>query len=217
MKPISKGARIDEFITITPEEIPTHLKRGKAYLAAGRREEALKEFGSILKVAPGNMETRVWMQKARQAMAKPEEAPLAEREKPEYCVYMVMGVVSYRLCTSDYNCLSCEFEKQMEARIAAGEAEVIEALERYKSLPGKQKFCRYALKGNVSYRLCSRVIDCATCEFNQMIEDAFQQQLIQRQEALHNKEQGWWWHYWDLNSMSQNKGEEVIKHGSRTH
>jgi len=196
MKPTSEKAKVDEFITITPEEIPTHLKRGKAYLAAGRRREAFKEFSSILKVAPGNMETRVWMQKARQAMAKPEEAPLAEEEKAEYCVYMVMGVISYRLCTSDYNCLSCDFDRQMQERIAAGEAEVIEALERFKSLPGKQILCRYALKGNVSYRLCSRHLQCETCEFNQTIEDGLQHQLIQRQEASRSKQQNWWWHYW---------------------
>jgi len=196
MKPISKKAKVDEFITITPEEIPVHLKRGKAYLAAGRRREAVKEFGAILKVAPGNMETRIWMQKARQAMAKPEEAPLAEEEKPKYCVYMAMGMVSYRLCTSDYNCFGCEFDRQIEERIAVGEAELIEALERYKSLPGKQRFCRYTLKGNISYRLCSQVLQCGTCEFCQNMEDAFQQQLMQRQEALRSKEQGWWWPYW---------------------
>lgn len=196
MKPIPKGAKVDEFITITPEKIPVHLKRGKAHLAAGRRREALKEFRSILKVAPGDMETRVWMQKAKGAMAKPEEAPLAEEEKPEYCVYMAMGVASYRLCTSDYNCLSCDFDQQMQEKITRGEAEVIEALERYKSLPGKQRFCHYALKGNVSYRLCSRFLECVTCEFSQTMEDAFQQQLIERQEALLSKEQSWWWHYW---------------------
>ncbi len=203
MKPISEKAKVKEFITITPEEIPTHLKRGKAHLAAGRCGEAFKEFGSILKVAPGNIETRVWMLKARQAMAKPAEAPLAEEEKAEYCVYMAMGVVTYRLCTSDYNCLSCDFDRQMQDRIAAGDAEVTEALERFKSLPGKQVLCRYALKGSVSYRLCSRHLECATCEFNQMTEDAFQQQLVQRQEALHSKEQNWWWHYWGQSVTSQ--------------
>jgi hypothetical protein len=203
MKSIQKEAKVKEFITITPEEIPAHLKQGKAYLVAGLCREAFKEFSSILKVAPGNIETRVWMQKARQAMAKPEEAPLAEEEKPEHCVYMVMGVVTYRLCTSDYNCLSCEFDRQMQERIAAGEAGVIEALERFKSLPGKQMFCRYALKGNVSQRLCSRHLQCETCEFNQTIEDGLQQQLVQRQEALHSKEQGWWWHYWGQSVTSQ--------------
>jgi len=189
-------AKVKEFIAITPEEIPAHLKRGKAYLAAGHRRKAFKEFGSILKVAPGNMETRVWMQKAREAIAKPAESPLAEEAKPEYCVYMAMKMVSYRLCTSDYNCLSCEFDRQIEERIAAGEAELIEALERFKSLPGNQRFCRYALKGNVSYRLCSRFLQCENCEFSQKMEDAFQQQLIERQEALRSKEQGWWWPYW---------------------
>lgn len=200
MKPIlketKKETKVGEFITITPEEIPAHLKRGKAHLAAGRRREALKEFSSILMVAPGNMETRLWMRKVKEAMAKPEAAPLAEEEQPEYCVYMAMGIVSYRQCTIDYNCLSCEFDRQIEERIAAGEAEIIEAMERYKSLPGKQRFCRYALKGNVSYRLCSRFLQCENCEFNQNMEDAFQQQLMQRQEALCNKEQHWWWHYW---------------------
>ena len=197
MKPITKKAKVDEFITITPQEIPAYLKRGKAHLAAGRRREALREFGSILKVAPGNMETRVWMQKAKEAMARPEEAPLTEGAKPKYCVFMVMKVVDYHLCISDYNCLGCEFDRQMQERIDGGDAELIEALERFKSLPGGQRFCRYSLKGNVSYRLCSRILECTTCEFCQMMEDAFQQQLIQRQEALHSKEQGWWWHYWD--------------------
>ena len=196
MEPEIKGTNIGQFIAIAPEEIPAHLKQGKGLLVAGRREEAFKEFSSILKVAPGDMETRVWMQKARVAMAKPEQAPLVEEEKPGDCVYTAMGVVADRQCTSDYNCLSCDFEKQMQQRIAAGEADIIEALDRYKSLPGKQKFCRYALKGNVSYRLCSRFLNCENCEFSQMMEDAFQQQLIQRQEALHNKQQNWWWPYW---------------------
>lgn len=196
MEPELKDTKLGQFIAIAPEEIPAHLKMGKEYLAAGRRREALTEFGSILKVAPGDMETRVWMQKARAAAAKPEPAPLVEEEKPGDCVYTAMGLVADRQCTSDYNCLSCDFDRQIQERIEAGEAELVEAMERFKSLPGKQKFCRYALKGNVSHRLCSRFLNCENCEFSQMMEDAFQQQLIQRQEALSSKQQNWWWPYW---------------------
>jgi len=196
MEPERKDARVSELIAIAPEEIPAHLKLGKTHLAAGQRGEALKEFGSILKVAPGNMETRVWMQKARETMAKPEQAPIVEEGKPGDCVYTAMGVVTDRQCTSDYNCLSCEFDQQLQERIAAGEANIIEALERYKSLPGNQKFCRYALKINISYRLCSRNLECTSCEFNQMMEDASQQQLVQRQDAMQSKQQNWWWSYW---------------------
>lgn len=196
MKTATKRARVDQVITITPREIPAGLKRGKDHLAAGQYKEAIKYFSCILKIDPANMETRVWMQKAKQALAQPEEATTVEAEKPHYCVYMMMKVVDYRLCTSDYNCYGCEFDREMQERAEAGETEIIEALERYKSLPGNQRFCRYSLKGNVSFRLCSRVIDCATCEFNQMIENVFEHQTIQRQKALRTKEQGWWWDYW---------------------
>lgn len=195
MKTTTKQAKGDQFIKITPQEIPAYLKRGKAHLAAGQPKEAVIDFGSILKIAPANMETRVWMQKAKQALARPKEAP-TEAEKPNYCVYMMMKVVDYRLCTSDYNCLGCEFDRQMQERAESGETEIVEALERYKSLPGGQRFCRYSLKGNVSFRLCSRLIDCTTCEFNQMIESVFEHQLVHRQRALCRKEQGWWWDYW---------------------
>jgi len=55
-----------------------------------------------------------------------------------------------------------------------------------------QRLCRYALKGDVSYRICSRLFKCATCEFGQMMEDAMQQKLAKlqaRREALLRKEQ----------------------------
>jgi len=93
----------------------------------------------------------------------------------------------------------------MQEKMAAGETpELDEALARFKELPGSQRLCRYALKGDVSYRLCTRLFQCATCEFGQMMDDALQQQLAQRvaelaarQEALRKKEQSWWWSYWD--------------------
>ena len=196
MKSATKKAKVGQFITITPQEIPAYLKRGKTHLAAGQCKEAIKYFGCILKIAPGNMETRVWMRKAKQALARPKEATAAEAEKPNYCVYMMMKVVDYRLCTCDYNCYGCEFDREMQERAEAGENEIVEALERFKSLPGGQRFCRYSLKGNVSFRLCSRLIDCTTCEFNQMVENVFEHQLVHRQKALRTKEQGWWWDYW---------------------
>lgn len=195
MKTATKQAKVDQFIKITPQEIPAYLKRGKAHLAAGQPKEAVIDFGSILKIAPANMETRVWMQKAKQALTRPGEAPV-EAEKANYCVYMMMKVVDYRLCTCDYNCYGCDFDRQMQESAEAGDTEIVEALERYKSLAGGQRFCRYSLKGNVSFRLCSRLIDCVTCEFHQMIENVFAHQTIHRQEALRTKEQGWWWDYW---------------------
>ena len=81
----------------------------------------------------------------------------------------------------------------MQEKMASGATpELDQAVERFKELPGSQRLCRYALKGDVSYRICSRLFKCATCEFGQMMEDAMQQKLAKlqaRREALLRKEQ----------------------------
>jgi len=194
-------AKVEEAIAIAPEEIPVHLKQGKDHFDAGRYGEALKEFEAILSIAPGNIETRVWIRKTREALATPkveaviegEAAPAAEEVKPKECVWMKMGLVSYRLCTRDYDCLTCEFDQMMQEKMASGETpELDQALERFKELPGNQRLCRYAIKGDVSYRLCTRTFQCATCEFGQMMEDTLQRKLAKlaaRREALLKKEQ----------------------------
>ncbi|GAI11547.1 unnamed protein product [marine sediment metagenome] len=94
---------------------------------------------------------------------------------------MKMGLVDYRLCTQNYDCLTCEFDQMMQEKMAAGKTpELNQALERFKELPGSQRLCRYAFKGDVSYRVCTRLFQCATCEFAQMMEDAVQQKLANR-------------------------------------
>ena len=197
--PVIEEERVEKIIAITREEIPGHLEQGKTYFGASHYMEALREFQSILNIAPGHMETRVWIQKTKEALAEPKtgiaEAGVAVEEavKPKECLWSRMGVVSYRICTRDYDCLTCEFDQTMQDKIAAGEApELDEALERLKELPGPQRICRYALKGDVSYRLCSRLFQCATCEFGQSMQDALEQKLTKlaaRREALHKKEE----------------------------
>ena len=69
-----------------------------------------------------------------------------------------MGIVSYRLCTSDYDCLTCEFDQVMQEKMGNGETpEPDVALERFKELPANQRFFRSTLKGDVSYRVCTRL------------------------------------------------------------
>ncbi len=198
--PVAEEAKVEEVIAVAPEEIPVHLKQGKVHFEAGHYTEALREFESILSIAPGNIETRVWIRKTKEVLAEPKieavaegEAAVAEEVKPKECVWMKMGLVAYRLCTRDYDCLTCEFDQTMQEKMAAGETpELDQALERFKELPGSQRLCRYAIKGDVSYRICSHLFQCATCEFGQIMEDALQQKLVKlqaRREALLKKEQ----------------------------
>jgi DNA-binding response OmpR family regulator len=194
--PVVEEAEVEEAIAITEGEIPAHLEQGQAYFKEGHYKEAVREFQSILQVAPGHMEARIWVRKAKEALAKPKvEVPEGEgavEEGAKICVWAKMGMVSYRICTRDYDCLTCEFDQMMQEKIASGETtELDEALERFKELPGPQRVCRYALKGDVSYRLCSRVFQCATCEFNQLMQDALEQKMTKlaaRREALRKKE-----------------------------
>ena len=189
---------VQEIISITEEEIPSRLEQGQTYFQEGKYRKALKEFQSILNISPGHMGTRVWIRKTKEELAKPMvEAPEAgaaveEAEKVKQCVWSRMGVVSYRICTRDYDCLTCEFDQMMQDKIASGEAtELDEALERLKELPGPQRVCRYALKGDISYRLCSRLFQCETCEFGQYMKNALEEKLDKlaaRREALRKKE-----------------------------
>ncbi len=186
-------AKIKEVIAIAPEETPAHLKLGRAHFQAGRYQEALREFEAILAVAPGSVETRVWIQKTNEALTKPKVEGVDEGAKPKYCVWMSLGMVAHRICTNNMDCVTCDFDQMMQEKMASGEApELDTALERFKGLPGNQRLCRYAIKGDVSHRICTRVFQCVTCEFGQTMEDALQQKLAKlatRREALRKREQ----------------------------
>jgi len=196
--PIVEEEKIKEIIPVTEEEIPIHLEQGKTYFKGGRYEEAVKEFQSILNIAPGHMETRVWIRRAKVGLETPRievpeaEAAIEEAVKTKECVWSKMGMVSRRICLRDYECLTCEFDQQMQEKMASGEApELGEALVRPRGLSGSQRlFCRYALKGDVSYRLCTHLFQCSTCEFGQMMEDILERKLAKlaaRRETLRKK------------------------------
>ncbi len=185
-----------EIIAIAPEEVQNHLEWGKALLKGGHFKEALSEFEAVLGTAPGNIETRVLMRQVKEALARPEAVvtagteAVAEAVKPKECVWMKLGMVSYRICTNNYDCLTCEFDQTMQEKMAQGTAELDAALEKFKVLPGNQRVCRYALKGDISYRLCTRLFQCTTCEFGQNMEETLQrklEKLAARREALRKK------------------------------
>jgi hypothetical protein len=198
-KVVARPTRGEEVITVAPEEVKDHLQWGKALFESKHYQEALEEFEAVLRTAPGNIETRVWIRKTKEALAEPkveaaaegEEAPAAEEAKPKECVWMKLGMVSYRICTNNYDCLTCEFDQTMQEKMAEGDTPELEAaLERFKQLPANQRVCRYALKGDVSYRLCTRLFQCTTCEFGQSMEDALQRKLdklVARRAALSKK------------------------------
>jgi len=72
------------------------------------------------------------------ALGEVEEKGLAEKH-----LWLELGAVSFRLCTHDYECGSCEFAQDIQDRFGTiaviGEDEVA----RLKQLPASQRLCRY--------------------------------------------------------------------------
>jgi hypothetical protein len=183
---------VAEVVAHAPEGIQARLRRGKAHYDEGLYAEALHEFEEVVRVAPGNIEARIGIRRAKEGIAAPKIGTTVETVgKVKECLWQKLGMISYRVCTNSYDCITCEFDQQMQEKMAKGEAGEIETtLRKFESLPGSERVCRYALKGDVSYRLCSRCFQCATCEFDQTMEDAVQEKLVKlqtRREALKRK------------------------------
>jgi hypothetical protein len=192
METMERITVVAEVVAHAPEGIQARLRRGKAHYDEGLYTEALHEFEEVVRVAPGNIEARIGIRRAKEGMAAPKIGTTVETVgKVKECLWQKLGMISYRVCTNSYDCITCEFDQQMQEKMAKGEAGEIEAtLKKFESLPGSERVCRYALKGDVSYRLCSRCFQCATCEFDQTMEDAVQEKLAKlqtRREALKRK------------------------------
>ncbi len=60
----------EELIAVAAGEVQTRLQQGKTHFKAGHYTEALEEFETFLKIAPGNIETRVWMRMVKAELTK---------------------------------------------------------------------------------------------------------------------------------------------------
>lgn len=169
------------------EETPewrVHLSNGKRLFRAGKYAEALEAFEASRRLNPAFLETALFVRRslarlesaaAVAAPAKPaarKKAVSAEPEAgPAQCIWMKTGMVSYRLCHSNYECASCEFNQTMLEQRALlktedGAAKVLEGLRQ---LPASQRKCRYMLNGRVAFRICSKLYECGHCEYDQLM------------------------------------------------
>jgi lipopolysaccharide biosynthesis regulator YciM len=180
----------EQVISIAPENVRAHIQQGKIFFEEGQYHKAKEEFEAVLK-----FDTRIWLRKTKEAIANPEASTTTEEGtgegKPKECVWMRLGMVSYRICTRNMDCVTCEFDQMMQDKMAQQSSpELDTTLEKLDTLPGNKRLCRYALEGIVSFRLCTRGFQCATCEFGQMMEDSIQEKLAKlavRREAMEKR------------------------------
>ena len=163
-----------------------------------------------------------------------EEIEMATNKKIEsaeekQCIWMKAGVVSYRICTHDYDCATCEFNQMLMGSAApgmeAGEVAGFTALlSKLQALPGDQKPCRYMLQGVVSHKLCARNYECGTCPYDQMMQDMLDYHLVKEKPRVKvsdlkkkTKVEGYSLpidlHYHKGHSWLRSEGEGLVKVG----
>ena len=77
---IAEPTTQEGLIAVAAGEVQTRLQQAKAHFRAGRYTEALEEFETFLKIAPGNIETRVWVRKVKEELTKLEIETIAEEK-----------------------------------------------------------------------------------------------------------------------------------------
>lgn len=99
-----------------------------------------------------------------------KELPGKERQ----CIWAKIGVISYRLCTLNYNCEKCQFSQSlMDVDYEYAETPLkFNIINRLRKLQASERKCRYMLMGEVSFKLCSNNYQCGSCAYDQIMQDA---------------------------------------------
>ena len=101
--------------------------------------------------------------KKKDFIAQEELPAQTAEEKP--CVWLKQTIVSYRLCTKNYDCPSCEFEQMLMDRNGkySEPPEIIEEIKKFKGKPASQRKCKYMLMGKASFQPCNYNYECWHC------------------------------------------------------
>ncbi len=85
------------------------------------------------------------------------------------CLWMQAGVVKFKSCNNFYDCITCKYDKGMQAQVARGKQ--ISWQEAMKRKPDLERVCRHSLTNRIAKRKCAYDYECAKCDFDQFFED----------------------------------------------
>ena len=103
------------------------------------------------------------------------------------CVWMEANVVSYKLCDNNFDCSTCAYDHGMQLKVSrqkeAAQMAPVEAVpdkftetwaDKMMMLPASRRKCRYMITGEVGRKICPNAYDCASCSFDQMMQERMQ-------------------------------------------
>jgi len=102
------------------------------------------------------------------------------------CLWMQAGIVTRKLCDTDYQCSACKFDRMMKkaARdnellreqkgIVKGERQkIVLWQDRLRELPASKRPCLHHIKRRIDFRACTNDYHCSDCEFDQYFQDQY--------------------------------------------
>lgn len=112
--------------------------------------------------------------------------PKRPHPKSALCLWMQAGVVSRRYCTTNFDCMTCRFDRALrraaetDRRHAAPHmpgrprrARIIFWKDRLRQLPHGRRPCLHHMKGHIDFKACTHDYRCGNCEFDQFFYDEF--------------------------------------------
>jgi len=100
------------------------------------------------------------------------------------CIWMKAGVLNFKLCDQNYDCINCSFDKSMAKIVSENRQRRSAGLglkskkdrirswrEHFNELDAGQRQCRHMLSGRVAYKICPNAFECHKCEFDELIEN----------------------------------------------
>jgi len=115
-----------------------------------------------------------------QKEGKKSNRPVVFDMTSNQCVWAKAGVIKPVLCINAFDCISCSMDKKIQKDLEEGKlvnsqgqpAVSWQHPKHWLKLSPNQRKCRHMLTGQVAYKTCARGFDCATCPYDQMIEEA---------------------------------------------
>ena len=98
------------------------------------------------------------------------------------CLWMKTKTIKKHYCDNSFNCFDCNFNQSMEKGVK------MKKINSWKEVARKteKQPCRYSLTGLIPNRSCCINFNCDKCEFHQINQDAYFNEISNLQSELIN-------------------------------
>ncbi|MCP4021867.1 MAG: glycine cleavage system protein H [Desulfobacteraceae bacterium] len=111
--------------------------------------------------------------------------PRLEQNTPA-CFWQQAGVVKQKKCQTNFNCITCRYDRALRKVCRDNEAMRADGVEpkgkranlefwrdKLQKQPLAKRPCIHHMKGSIDFKACSKYYNCIDCEFDQYFQDQF--------------------------------------------